>query len=864
MKRFTNALVTAGARRPWLVIAIITLISVAALIGALRIEMEFSQRSLMPEGYESIETIEQVEEDFGGLKYDKVLLTGADFTSPEAALALYGYELGLRSSGDPLLWDEYVLGVESYLSQLTRNPQAAPLFELAWAVEASRTSEEFTSAAEAFLSDPEIAPLRENEDAAPLFELLESAVNSEDPLDGKPLVENVLGAAVGQAVEGYLEDPTAAGFVLGRTLSGEGDGYAHALLNIQVRPDLPQSSTIAYAQQLREFTQGYFSPYGITAEVSGETYITEDIQDLSMRDGLILGLAALAFMVIVLFLTFRKLLDVVLTLAVVCISTLWVFGLMGFAGVKFTIMSIAIVPLLLGIDIAYSIHILTRYYEERDKGSDARGSATGSVLTVGVAVFLAAATTMFGFLSFSISDLPPIRDFGFLCLAGVFFGYALSVLLLPAALVIRDRRRKPLERRRVETHRLLAWVDRGLMKLSILAEKRRAVAWTVTLVLVVVCIVLASGLYTSADVRTFVPQDMPSYEIFTRLDEYFGGQDYAVALVEGDNLLSPESLTSMDAFIEDVLQDPRNLTPEGEEVYFWSNRVNSLPTIFKALDGELPASSSEAEQALEKAGEEYGFDTSALITPDGDKALIVFEVFFLDEEAEEEMAAILQDNATGRDGLSPSSPSYRVTGMPLIVADTMDKLFSTQLKTSGLALILCTLLVMLIFRSIYYGLASTSVVVLAIALELGILRLMGWPLDIMTVMIASMVIGAGIDFGIHVAHRFREEVYVNGLKPEEAINSTVRSVGTALLSAAVTTCGAFLILSISSLTMLRRFGIITAIALACACFAALVLEPSFLASIALRKERKALRSANAMEGDRTEQGKPDTGGVTEK
>jgi len=380
----------------------------------------------------------------------------------------------------------------------------------------------------------------------------------------------------------------------------------------------------------------------------------------------------------------------------------------------------------------------------------------------------------------------------------------------------------------------------------------------------VVCIVLASGLYTSADVRTFVPQDMPSYEIFTRLDEYFGGQDYAVALVEGDNLLSPESLTSMDAFIEDVLQDPRNLTPEGEEVYFWSNRVNSLPTIFKALDGELPASSSEAEQALEKAGEEYGFDTSALITPDGDKALIVFEVFFLDEEAEEEMAAILQDNATGRDGLSPSSPSYRVTGMPLIVADTMDKLFSTQLKTSGLALILCTLLVMLIFRSIYYGLASTSVVVLAIALELGILRLMGWPLDIMTVMIASMVIGAGIDFGIHVAHRFREEVYVNGLKPEEAINSTVRSVGTALLSAAVTTCGAFLILSISSLTMLRRFGIITAIALACACFAALVLEPSFLASIALRKERKALRSANAMEGDRTEQGKPDTGGVTEK
>ncbi|RJP35218.1 MAG: RND family transporter [Actinobacteria bacterium] len=853
MRRLTTALVTAGVKRPWLVITIIALITVAAFIGALRVEMEFSQRSLMPEGYESIEAIKQVEEDFGGIQYDKVLLGGVDFTSPEAALALYGYDQHLQAKADPFLREEYVLGVESYLSQLARNPQAAPIFRLAYAVEGSGTAVEFASAVDHFLSDPGTAPLREYRDAAPLFELLESTVDSEDPLAKKSLVESVLGAALEQAVEGYLEDPGAAGFVLGRTISDAGDGHAHALLRIQVRPDLPQARTIEYAQQLKDFTEEYFAPYGITAEVSGETYIMKDVQDLSMRDGLILGLAALAFIVLVLFFTFRKLLDVILTLAVVSISTLWVFGLMGFTGVRFTIMSIAIVPLLLGIDIAYSIHILMRYYEERDKGSGAGESAANAVVTVGVAVFLAAATTMFGFLSFSISDLPPIKDFGLLCLAGVFFGYALSVLLLPAALVIRDRRRGAVARRRVETHRLLDWVDRGLIRLSMLAEKRRKVVWALSLVLVVGCIALAFGLSTAADMRNFVPQDMPSYEIFNRLEQYFGGQDSAVALVEGEDLLSPESLRSMHAFVQDVLEDPRNLTPEGEEVYFQSNRVNSLPTIFNALDGELPASSDDAEAALEKAGEEYGFDTSALITPAGDKALIVFEIFFRDEAAEEEMAAILKDNARDKEGLSPASPRYRVTGMPLIISDTMDKLFSTQLKTSALALILCALLVILIFRSIYCGLAATSVVFLAIALELGILRLMGWPLDIMTVMIASMVIGAGIDFGIHVAHRFREEVYENGLKPVEAINATVRNVGTALLSAAVTTCGAFLILAISSLTTLRRFGIITAIALASACFAALVLEPSFLASIALRKEKKSLEPTSAAPQDATEQ-----------
>ncbi|MBC7230762.1 MAG: MMPL family transporter [Actinobacteria bacterium] len=825
-----------AVRHPWVVLAIIAAVSVTALIGALRVEMEFSQRSVMPQGYESVDAIKLVEEAFGGLQFDKVLLSGTDFTSPEAVLALYGYERELKAKSDPVLWEEYVLGVESYISQLARNSQVAPIFELAWAVENADSTEELASALQTFLADPRTAALRELPDAAPLFQIVEGALASGDARSRRSQVESFLGFALQQAAEGYLADPGAAGFVLGRTLSGEDDGHEHALLRVQVRPDLPQATIVSYAQELEEFTIEHFARYGITAEASGETYLTKAIQDLSMRDGLILGLAALAFIMLVLFVTFRKLLDVFLTLAVVMISILWVFGLMGFAGMKFTIVGIAIVPLLLGIDIAYSIHVLTRYYEERDRGAGALESAAGAVSTVGVAVFLAAATTMFGFLSFTITDLPPMRDFGFLCLAGVFFGYALSVLLLPAALVIRDRRRRPQERRRVETHRVLDWLDRGLVRLSLLAERHRGVVWVAAAVLVVACAVLASGLSTAADIRGFVPQDLPKYRLVNQMEVYFGGQDNAVALVEGEDLLSPQSLRTMDSFINGVLSDPRNLAPGGEKRYFEANRVFGITTIFKAVDGALPATREEAEAALARAGEEYGFDTSLLITPERDRALISFEVFFLGEKEEKEIAAILKDNASAEGGPA-LNPRFRVTGLPLLIADTMDKLFATQVETSLMALVLCALLVMFIFRSFSYGVAATSVVFLAIALELGILRLMGWPLDIMTVMIASMVIGAGIDFGIHVAHRFREEVYVNGLGAEEAINSSVRNVGVALISAAVTTCGAFLILAISSLSILRRFGIITAIALASACFAALVIEPSFLASIALRREK---------------------------
>ncbi len=271
----------------------------------------------------------------------------------------------------------------------------------------------------------------------------------------------MLCASIEQAVEGYLADPAAAGFVLGRTISEENNGHAHALLNIQVRPDLPQARTIEYAQQLREFTKGYFSAYSIKADVSGERACSSDTRFPSFS--------------------------------------------------------------------------FPRHWSSGTAGAS-RSSAGGWSHTV--------------------------------CSTG--------------------------------------WIEASS---SSPCWRRSTARWY----------------------------------------------------------------------------------------------------------GELPGSSSAAEQALERAGAEYGFATSALITPDGEKALIVFEVFFLDEEGEKEMAAILKENAGERDGDSISSPSYRVTGMPLIIADIMDKLFSTQLKTSALALLLCAFLVMLIFRSVYYGLASTSVVFLAIA-----------------------------------------------------------------------------------------------------------------------------------------------------
>ncbi len=129
-------------------------------------------------------------------------------------------------------------------------------------------------------------------------------------------------------------------------------------------------------------------------------------------------------------------------------------------------------------------------------------------------------------------------------------------------------------------------------------------------------------------------------------------------------------------------------------------------------------------------------------------------------------------------------------------------------------------------------------------MELGALALLGWPLDFMTVMVSSLVIGAGIDFGIHITHRFMEEWRDGGVEIDEAIRRTVGNVGKALLAAAVTTAGAFLILAFSRVDYMQRFGVITALSLIFALLSSLLILPSILAWHAQRLEKKKAKAAS--------------------
>jgi hypothetical protein len=776
MTRLFTFLAASSEKRPWLVVICVAAVTVFLLGGVALLKTEFSQESMLPSNYASVKAIKTIQDEFGGLLYENILVVGNDVTSPQIAAALMGLSpQSLEQAGIP---EGKVIKVETYLDGLKNMA----------ATEGNQVP-----------TDPM---------------MLKYAVNQ------------------------FLQTPYAQSQVVGASISEDSKA---AVIKLQLSSGMSQKELTDVAKKLQKYFTAEFKPAGTEIYETGMASMQLDAQNSMARQTSRLMIVALLFIMLILYITFRRLSDVFLLLFVIVVGILWVIGLMGWVGIAYTTMSVAIMPLMLGINIAYVIHILSRYYEEREAGGDVFFSATNSVKTVGVAVFLTAITTVFGFSSFMITSIPPMRDFGIVCMIGITFSFLLSITLLPAVVVLRDRRKKAerldahLEkmRKRRRESRYGKVVDSALVKASMTAYRMHYAVTILAVVFVAFGVFAIFNLQTGADIRSMIGSDLPSVKAGDKLAQYFGAQDSDVILVKGD-VLKPENLKAYMRLEDEVVSDSRN-TPGEKGAFAREANISIADVIADSNGGTIP----DSPQAVQATVAELGkvMDTSSLVSAGGDYAMIMIRSATAETQGMTDTKTQILKDAAGR--MEDSTGLQTVaTGYSVLIADLLGNIVPTQLKSSLLALLLCLLILAIVFKSFMYGFVTLIVVVCGMAAEMVFLFAMGWALDIMTVTVASLIIGAGIDFGIHVTHRFREQRHDRGLSLEESVQTTVLNVGRALIAGALTTAGVFGILGISSMVPMRHFGWTTAVGLLAALLGALFVLPSALVILTKQLERR--------------------------
>jgi predicted RND superfamily exporter protein len=168
-----------------------------------------------------------------------------------------------------------------------------------------------------------------------------------------------------------------------------------------------------------------------------------------------------------------------------------------------------------------------------------------------------------------------------------------------------------------------------------------------------------------------------------------------------------------------------------------------------------------------------------------------------------------------------------MTGMPFIDMKMNRSLLTSQIRSLVIAILALILVVGIILRSFYTGLYATAPIIAAIVVLFGVMGIAGIPLNIVTVLVASIALGIGIDYSIHVISHFNHSIK-SGKDLHSALEDTIMISGKSIFINVVSVSAGFLVLIFSEMVPLQYFGILMAMSMIGSGLAALTLLPVIL------------------------------------
>ncbi|RLG31792.1 hypothetical protein DRN98_06270 [Methanosarcinales archaeon] len=337
--------------------------------------------------------------------------------------------------------------------------------------------------------------------------------------------------------------------------------------------------------------------------------------------------------------------------------------------------------------------------------------------------------------------------------------------------------------------------------------------WVVILFVLIFTIISLHGMSKIEMITSYenmLPSDIPVIQTMHMIQDEYGGADMIQILVEADDVRDPEVIRAIDT-LSSMIKDEK-----------WVTGVSSIADLVKQ-DGFVPSSKDSVKKILSNLPQDQ---VEAVVSDDYRYTLINIRVNMIyTEETEADMTERLMGDI---EKVSfPEGVSLSLSGaVPLDYVT--NKLTMKDLRVISLiGLTLVLLVVILYFRSVTNGLLALSPVAIAIFWTGGWMGYLGIPFSSAMTGLISMLMGLGVDYGIHIIHRYEEEVE-KGLSVEDAVVESVTNIGIGLVIVSLTTIVGFLALTASDLVLMRQMGEALALGIFFCFFAATLMLPPVL------------------------------------
>ena len=575
--------------------------------------------------------------------------------------------------------------------------------------------------------------------------------------------------------------------------------------------------------------------------LGGVTMITDDMVTFIKNDLLVFGIGVFAFLIAMLSIIFRKLRWVALPLLSCAYAGMLMIGLLGMVGWNVTVISSNFISLMLIITMSMNIHLVVRYrqlrkdlpdLDQKDLVMEMAGKMVWPCLYT-------ALTTIIAFSSLVVSGIKPVIDFGWMMTIGLTVTFITTFLLFPALLVLM-KKPEPEEDRHEGFEIMPA--------LSAFTVNHGNKILLLSVVLVVISAIGISKLEVENSFIDYFSKDTEIYRGLKLIDDKLGGTTSL------DIILKFEE--EVEEVIEDDIDDDEDFNfdfgggSDGDPADYWftPDKVDEVKKIHDYLEG-LPAVGKVLSMAsLIRVGEDVNqgeFDAFELaivykrMPEDLKSSMIDPYISIEDNEARINLRIIDSSENLRRNELLEQIHSdlinklgfpedrIAISGLLVLYNNMLQSLFKSQILTLGVVMTGIALMLLVLFRSLPLAIIGIIPNILAAGIILGLMGLLGIPLDMMTITIAAITIGIAVDNSIHYIYRFREE-FARNQDYIETLHYCHANIGKAVFYTAITIIIGFSILVLSNFIPTIYFGLLTAFAMLVAFLAALTLLPKLI------------------------------------
>jgi len=563
--------------------------------------------------------------------------------------------------------------------------------------------------------------------------------------------------------------------------------------------------------------------------------ITDDMMSFIKNDIVFFGLGVLLFIIIILWFVFKRLIWIIIPISSCFFSVLIMTGLLGLLGWKVTVISSNFIALMLILTMAMNIHMSTRFLQLKNDFPNLTNFEIISKTTHKMfwPILYTMLTTVCAFLSLIFSGIKPIIDFGWMMTFGLITSFIITFTLLPTLLTfISSNEIKIIENSESK-------ITSFFGKISI---NNKNIIFTFTGLIIILSLIGISRLEVENSFINYFNKNTEIYKGMKLIDEKLGGTTPLEVILK---FPKEEENKSDDEFDDWGEEESKN----NDKYWFTKDKIDKIRVVHNYLDslepvGKVLSFISIVEVATQLNNNkplgtlEMGVLYSKI--PESIKKDII-DPYISIKDNEVRVSLRIIDSQDGlrrndlikqinydlKNKLKLNEDEFKLAGVLILFNNLLQSLFKSQILTLGLVMIGIFTMFIVLFKNIRLSLIGVVPNFIAAFFILGIIGLLGIPLDMMTITIAAITIGIAVDNSIHYIYRFKEEFmkYKDYNKTLRICHSTV---GVAILNTSITIVFGFSILVFSNFIPTIYFGIFTGLAMLLAMISVLTLLPSLI------------------------------------